>query len=234
MQNRFQMLYELQTMELSILKERKRSQAITALLADNQAIIEAQAKLQEAQEALSPVERKAKQLDDEMQKTIAKRIESEDLLYSGKIKNPKELQDLQNQIEALKRRKDQIETELLELLMLVDEKRAQLQVAKNELDQVSSELSDEHQKLIQEQADLGVSIAEAMAEREEFMGHIKPELLEIFAGLRKAKRFQPVSKLEDRICITCGIEQTNAIAAKVRQAEEVVYCASCGRILVSA
>ncbi|MEZ4515948.1 MAG: hypothetical protein R3C44_03590 [Chloroflexota bacterium] len=45
------------------------------------------------------------------------RRQSEQRLYSGDVKNPKELTDLQHEIESLGRRRDTLETDVLEALM---------------------------------------------------------------------------------------------------------------------
>jgi uncharacterized protein len=63
---------------------------------------------------------------------------SEASLYGGKIRNPKELQDLQVEIAALKRRTATLEDEQLEAMLAVEDAETQLTEANKNLNEVKA------------------------------------------------------------------------------------------------
>src|SRR4030042_4675043 len=99
--------------------------------------------LQAAQQTLEQVEKKyqveLKYLRDAENKSYDVRVKielSEASLYGGKIQNPKELQDLQNEIASLKRLMITLEDHELEAMMAVEEAEGNLiraKVAMNEI-----------------------------------------------------------------------------------------------------
>src|SRR5690606_32754045 len=85
-------LYHLQEVDLSIAQAQKRLGEIAAALADNSLISEAQSQVDQAQETLTPLQAKARNLELEIQSNSDKLRLTDQQLYSGNVRNPKELQ----------------------------------------------------------------------------------------------------------------------------------------------
>lgn len=160
------------------------------------------------------------------------RIEqAESSLYGGSVKNPKELQDLQRDVESLKKHLATLEERQLEAMLLSETKTAELDRAKNELDLVQARLGNEHKKLIEEQKDLARQMESLGQEREAALAPIEQSLLTVYEDLRKLKRGVAVSEVEDGACASCGTTVNAALQQNARSQKQLAHCPSCGRIL---
>lgn len=227
-------LYQLQTLELKILQTRKRLQEITKALADDVHVQQAQTQVQKAKDHLTPLQVQSRNLDLEIQSTVEKANTAEETLYSGKIKNPKELTDLQQEIQALKRWHSELESKLLETLFAAEEAEATLTQAEAELASVTAHWESEHSQLIAERDTCKAELERARAEREKALTKINPESLKIYDKLKQSKHNQPIALMTDNTCGICGVGQNRAIERDVRQGQKLVYCSNCERILIKA
>jgi hypothetical protein len=225
-------LYQLQTIELSLLQKQQRLKAIESALQDNHLITEAQNRVDAGQKALNPLRTQTRNLELELQTNVSKARAAEDQLYGGRVRNPKELHDLQLEIDALKRRHSELEDKLLEVMLEVEEAEQALSTAESALEEARKAHGGEQSQLQQEQAELQAQIKALQAQRAEALKQITPENLKIYNMLRPRKANAPVSPLDDRTCHLCGVEQTMAVVQQVRHGQELVYCSNCERILV--
>lgn len=225
-------LYRLQEIELGILAAQKRLQEISAALQDNAALIQAQHRVDSAQKTLKPLQIKMRDLELEIQSNLSKTKTTEDSLYSGKVKNPKELQEMQQEIAALKQWHATLENRLLETMVEVEEAESQLQTAQDQLHTTTQTSQNQYQHLLDEKADLEQKVAALHIQRKDAQAHVQPDNLKRYAGMRARKNNQPVAVLRDISCSVCGIEQTSARAQEVRRGGDLVTCVNCERILV--
>ncbi len=215
-----------------MLRCQKRLNDIAALLADSRMTDAAQAHVAAVQQALSPLRAKSRNLELELQSTTQKLQATEAQLYSGKVKNPKEMQDMEQEIAALKRRRGQLEETLLEAMMAVEDQESELRTADATLQRLSAERQDANRDLTREQAQLQTQLAALRAERDAVAAGISAENLAKYNALRPRKNNQPVALLEAGSCSVCGVEQTLAITREAQLSQSLVTCLSCGRILV--
>ena len=94
-------LFHLQEIDLQLIQAQKRLTEIATDLADNKTILEAQTQVEAAQKTLTPLQTRARNLELEIQSTSEKIRLTDQQLYSGKIRNPKELQEMQQEIQSL-------------------------------------------------------------------------------------------------------------------------------------
>lgn len=158
---------------------------------------------------------------------------TDEQLYSGRVTNPKELQDMQHEIQSLKKRNHELEDHLLETMMAVEEAEAALSAAKSHRQGVRESWENEHGQLLEEGAQLETQIAALRQQREQALKSVAPEYQKLYDNLRAKKHNQPIAALSGNTCAVCGVEQTLLVAKSVRQAQELVYCTNCGRILVA-
>jgi hypothetical protein len=226
-------LYRLQEIDLSLIRAQKRLQEISAVLGDNQAIHAAQVEVNEAQQRLAPLQTGARNLELEIQANTQKISLTDEQLYSGVVRNPKELQDMQQEIQSLKKRNKDLEDHLLETMIALEEAEAALSAAKSRFQAVSQAWENEHGQLLEEGAQLEAQIASLKQQRELVLKSLPPEHQKLYDNLRVKKHNQPIAALSGNSCTVCGVEQTLAVAKSVRQGQELVYCTNCGRILVA-
>lgn len=157
--------------------------------------------------------------------------QAEASLYSGSIKNPKELQDLQKDVTALKKHLATLEERQLESMLLSETATTNLEKAKNDLDLVQARLGNDHKKLIEEQTDLIRQMESLGQEREAALAPIESPLLTVYEDLRKQKRGVAVAEVDDGACAACGTTINAALQQTARSQKQLAHCPSCGRIL---
>ncbi len=225
-------LYQLQEIELGILRCQKRLSEIASALEDSQAVAEARARLESAQKTLSPLQTRARSLELEIQSNADKIRATDERLYSGSVRNPKELQEMQQEIQALRRRNSDLEDTLLDVMLAVEEAEAALNAARANLQQVTSDWETNNQTLLEEQTRLKNDETRLIEQRRQALNHINAENLKLYNALKPRRHNQPVAVLDGDTCAACGVEQTMAIISDLDRGVSLVKCMSCGRILV--
>jgi uncharacterized protein len=227
-----QALYHLQQIELEILRSQKRLDEIAALLTDSTAVAAAQKQVETAAKTLSPLRAKVRDLDLEIQSNAQKAKSTEQQLYSGSVKNPKALQDMQAELESLKTWQGTLEDRLLEAMVTMEDAEAVLKNAEAELEKVKADFEGKHVDLIKEQADLKAKVESLQSKRQTALKEVTPESLKLYNTMKPRKNNQPMALMEDLSCQFCGVEQTMNIVQDVRRGQTLIACTSCGRILV--
>lgn len=226
-------LYQLQEIELNLLKSRKRLTEIKTQLEADEVVQQARARLEHAQKTLSPLQTKARNLDLEIQSNQEKARQTEQSLYSGNVKNPKELQDMQQEIQSLKKRHGELETQLLETMFAVEEAEAQVAEAEAELGAVIQSWEAAHQTLLAEKSKVEVQVQHLNQSRQSALSSVDQESLRTYEAMKPRKHNQPVARMEGNTCSICGVAQNMAVEREVRIGQKLAYCTNCGRILVA-
>jgi predicted nucleic acid-binding Zn-ribbon protein len=155
---------------------------------------------------------------------------SEQRLYSGNIKNPKELTDLQREIEALGRQRARIEDDMLEAMIMVEESEAEKKAADGMLSAVESTWQSDQAGLKREQNELALRLSQLLSRRDQQARMADPALLKAYTDLAQKKNGSAVAGLRDTTCQGCRL---TIPVHKVKDAREgkLIYCDNCGRIL---
>lgn len=156
--------------------------------------------------------------------------QNESSLYSGNVKNPKELQDLQQEVASLKKYLVTLEERQLEAMINAEAGDSELESARAALEVVQARLKNEHSKLIDEQSELSNQLESLVDEREAALAPIDNSMLQTYEALRKQKKGVAVSAINDGICSTCGTTVT-AASQQAARSNKLVNCSTCGRIL---
>ncbi len=231
--NEAEKLYQLQEIDLGIIRSNKRLKEIEAELNQNEAVQAAQIQVEKAQKKLTPLQTQARNLDLEMQSTLEKSRTTEESLYSGAVKNPKEMRDMQQEIESLKKRHGELETQLLEIMFEVEEAETALQRTQDQLGLIQKTWEKEHLNLLEEQAQLESRVRQLKTKHKQAVEAVKPESLKLYETMRPRKNNQPVALMTGNTCGLCGVAQNMAVEREVRQGQTIVTCPNCGRILFS-
>ncbi len=226
------LLYKLQEIDLQILKLERRDKELIRILRDDSNLLAAQEALTKAQIALKPAETRHRDLSLQVKGVLDKRAATEERLYSGSITNPKELQDMQNEVAALGRRHAELENQLLEALIAVEEAQAAIQAAQTALDKLQAEREASHAAVKAEGRELRAQLKTLKEQRAAAIAPIDEQNLRIYDELKPQKNHQPVSRLVENSCSVCGIEQIATLVQAVKQGDKLVQCKNCQRILV--
>jgi predicted nucleic acid-binding Zn-ribbon protein len=224
-------LFRLQQIDSQIDQGRLRLSEIEHALQDKAILQRAQQEAREAEANLSAARKALRRAEDNVQAQRVKIEQTEAILYGGKVHNPKELQDLQNEAAALKRYLVTLEDRLLEAMIALEEAEARYTATIQALAEVTQqderltkELLDEKDKLLQE-------IGRLESERQAACTSIPVDDLHLYNELRQKRRGVAVARVLDRTCSACGSTLNAALLQAARSPNQITRCDSCGRIL---
>ncbi len=222
-------LFDLQEIDLQTESREKAVWQMTAELGGSDALRNARSKAGEEKARFDSLSSEQWALDWEIDDLSAKLKDMEKDLYSGRIKIPKELSSLQQEIVNLKTRRTQLEDKSLNLMEQIEACRSTVAVTEAEFKRIETEWKsrqDELNRKIESETQL---ITQFKSKREETVRSIDPAVLQIYQALRQQKGYA-VAKVEQGICRGCRIALPAGELANVRSGK-LVQCSSCGRIL---
>jgi len=224
-------LYRLQQIDTQLDKNIARVKEIDAIMSDNKVLRQAQLGADRASEALEETRKHVRRTENDVQAQLLKIEQTEATLYSGKVSNPKELQDLENEAAALKRYLGVLEERQLEAMLREEEKDSINQSSLSNLEKIKSRLSVEHGNLTEEKAALQKDIIRLEGERYAAINMIPAEDLKQYQWLREQRRGIAVAKVTDNFCSACGSILSTSLLYAARSPNNINCCDTCGRIL---
>jgi len=224
-------LYRLQMVDSRLDGIRARLGEIRQILENDKEMQKAQAQVDKAEQKHNQALQVLKKAEAEVGVQKIKIEQSEAKLYSGTVKNPKELQDLQNEVAALKRYLSTLEDRQLEAMLEEETAATEKQVTLDKREQVRVRLEEQNKDLTAEQADLEKDFERFESERQATLSPLDVNLLTIYDELRQQKRGVAVAAVNDGTCGACGTTLTPALNQSVRFSAELCNCPSCKRIL---
>lgn len=168
--------------------------------------------------------------EGELQLGEQKLDQEERRLFAGGL-SAKEAEHLRQEVEMLRRRSSEAETQILELMEQREQAQQQLVERQRRRDEAESTKSGLENRIQEEWKAIDAEIALHEAKKAEIVPLISPELLELYEQLRPTKEGVAVGRLAEGICGGCHLalsaaEQTEALA------EDPPRCLHCRRILV--
>lgn len=224
-------LYQLQKIDTRLDQIQQRITSIQNQIEDDSRLKNARDLHNLAAEKVNRIQRELRKIEHEVESRRVKLEQSEANLYSGRIKVPKELQDLQNEVAALKRNISALEDQQLEIMLQLEEAKNEYEQLQQTLLQVEAEVAQSHSGLIGEKTRLENDQQRLMIQKKAIISQIQPAMLVEYESLRQTKQGIAVASVEDSSCTACGAGLTPAQCQTARSPSTVFYCPSCGRII---
>ncbi len=192
-----------------------------------------EARTSEVEAARHELARSQQRLEDDITSINDKAAQHDKTLYSGTIGNPRELQTLQDEIGALKRRVSQLEDQELELMEQIeplDAELARLAAERSALDDQAASLRGQ---IAEDEVAIDAELAVVQAERTALLTEVEPELLAEYEQLRPHAGGIAIARLVGGSCGGChlGLSAVEIDRIKRLPNEEPVHCEECGRLL---
>jgi hypothetical protein len=222
-------LYQLQEVDLELESKEQAVKRITSQLGESGALINARDRLAQEQKRREELSHQQRSLEWEIDDITSKLTIAERDLYSGRIRNPKELTSLQQEAEGLKARRSQLEDKTLEIMEEAELSRKNVTSLSTELKAVETNWQTEQQELTAELEELKDTLADLRQRQQLLAAGIDPETLELYHRLKKGKG-TAVASVEQGICRGCRISLPVNELQEARSGR-LVQCGSCGRIL---
>jgi len=222
-------LYQLQEVELEIESDEQALAQIASQLGESQAVVRTRTELELKQQQLEELGRQQHSAEWEIEDLVNKLATAEGKLYSGRIKDPKELTNLQHEVDGLRVRRNQLEDKALEIMDQVELSTASVAALSNELKTLEAEWHSQQQRLSANMEQLKTTLSDLKHKRQLLSANIDPQAIELYQELKK-QRGRAVAKVEQGICRGCRILLPTTELQRAR-GDSLVQCSSCGRIL---
>ena len=162
---------------------------------------------------------------------MGRAVEGQGVQRRHQLFQRKELEDLQNESEALKRYLITLEDTQLEKMVACEEAEAALIALKDKLEQVKKQVAEENNELTKEKKSLLEGTKKFENERENAVTMIDHENLATYSKLRETHRGVAVVEVSNRTCSACGAALSASMAQAVHSPSKISFCENCGRIL---
>lgn len=155
----------------------------------------------------------------------------EQRLYGGNVTNPKELANIQQEVQHLRMQQARQEETVLEMMEAAEalhetiaRKATEVSAAKQTWETSNAAGTTRIQQIECRLQELG-------QQRTEQIERLDAAVLTRYEGMRKTKQGRVVSKVEQSSCQWCRVILTPSEIQRVRISSELQTCSNCGRIL---
>jgi predicted nucleic acid-binding Zn-ribbon protein len=224
-------LYELQEIDLDIQHKTEKLNQVKENIGKDEDLVAARAALDTARKELVDLEHQQRNAEwgvDELEKKIA---DEEKKLYDGSVKNPRELMNLQQEIDNIKGHRREREDKLLAIMEEVDTAQQDVARKNDEAETMNRDWEEEQKRLTREQTELEADLAALTQQRESQISLIDAASLNTYEELRRVKQGLGVAKLVQGRCQGCRISLPVSDQQKARMGQKLATCSNCGRVL---
>lgn len=227
-------LYRLQQLDTQIDQTETRLAEIVGLLENDPSVAIAKSAWEAARTEHHKTTHAVREAEELVRAQRLKIEHNQNALYGGKVRSPKELQDLQTEAGALQRRLASLEDELLERMMEQETTGETLDQQTQNLSEVEKQAATYHIALTEEQLRLDQQLLRLRTERAAALPGIASDELELYEGLRRRRKGIAISVVKDGACGVCGSMLNASDLQSARSPLRITRCSDCGRILFSA
>jgi predicted nucleic acid-binding Zn-ribbon protein len=182
----------------------------------------------------SDLGREQSKVDTDVEQVRSRMTRDQQRLEGGQVGSPKELENLQSEIESLHRRQTELEDAELEVMEQRETVQARLAQLKNELATIDSGLVEAEGRRDAAFAEIAAESEKTVAQRAETVSSLPDDLLALYAKLRESSAGVGAAALRRGRCEGCHLQLNTTDLNRVRDADpdEVLRCEECRRILV--
>lgn len=224
-------LYRLQQLDTQIDQAEASLAQINRLLSGDEAVLQAGQAAESAAKRLRDTQTRLKQAEYAAKEVEIKLAQSESNLYAGRIKNPKELQDLQKEIASLKKHLGTLQDQQLEVMVDMEDAEGEEQSTAKGLVEAKARFAEQSSGWLGQRAQFAQTVERLKTERGTILPLVPAEHLRVYDQIRKRKSGVAVTTARDGACSGCGAEIRPSELQAARAAKDLVFCTSCGRIL---
>lgn len=162
---------------------------------------------------------------DEGRKAMDKRMRM------NRIKNIKELQAVQREIDQIKQNNSVLEEEIIQIMEDIDGIKKQIESKESELSALHEEWQTKQQALSAEITSLDAAVSEAMGRRQGIATQVAGDLISRYELIFSRRGGMAVVEVAAGICQGCHMNIPPQLWNEIIKGEKVHLCPSCQRIL---
>ncbi len=231
-----QTLLSLQETDLAIIRTEKRLEELPvkkSILATRQKMRDVEALKAKVGELASGFSRAMSRNEDETAQ-IAEKFDTEQAkVMSGDITNPKEIQHITREMDALRRRKEKLEMEDLDLMERAEKAAGQVAKVDTALKQLAEQEATLTTQFRTEGGEIKTELEALNKKRTANAAELEPELLTRYETLRAAKGGVGAASLKGHMCSACRMELPAQRIEELLAGPDIGVCPVCRRLLVT-
>jgi hypothetical protein len=224
-------LWKLQEIDIALDASRASLSDARERLGESEELIAARALAADLAAELRHAQAEQKDIELEADDLKAKLAPVEKRLYDGSVRNPKELTDLQADLDQLKKHLSAVEDRDLDALAAFESVDAQARAATADLAAIESAWNSEQAELVARLTRLTEDISQYEAQREVQRAIIDSSILATYDNVRRMRNGRGVARLDRNLCTGCRISLPVNLVTKARAGNSIVQCPTCERIL---
>jgi len=226
-------LFRLQQVDSQLDQALARLKEIESIMGEDEILRQANDLLASAEDLVTLSSKDLRSAEEEVKAQQIKVEQNQSTLYSGAVKNPKELQDLQSESAALNRHLESLENVQLEKMLVLEDAQSAQNEAGTTVGKIEAERAVEHGELGIERQQLREEAERLSGERDAAGKGIDAKDSAVYEALRASKAGLAVAKVKEKTCSACGTLLSESLAQASRSPEELSNCSTCKRILYS-
>jgi predicted nucleic acid-binding Zn-ribbon protein len=182
----------------------------------------------------SDLGREQAKVDADVEQVRSRMQRDQQRLDAGQVGSPRELENLQHEIESLRRRQADLEDVELEVMERREAVQNRLGELRREREQVALDLDSAAQRRDATWAEIDAEVDKTTTQRGDLATALPAELLALYEKVRSASAGVGAAALHRGRCEGCHLQLNTTDLNRLREAPEddVVRCEECRRILV--
>ncbi len=184
-----------------------------------------------AEDELADTRRTQRRVEGEVEGFTARITPEEKRLYDGSVRNPKELTNIQHEIDSLKQQRGKLEDQLLEVMATLERVEAEHAAARKVLAQEEAGWEEDERNLKLEAIRLRELVTHTDARRESQKLKIEARNLLVYEDVRRRRSGIAVSRVTGGICGGCRVGIPEAVRKRAFGNDLLAQCPNCERIL---
>lgn len=162
---------------------------------------------------------------DEGKKTMDKRMRM------NRIKNIKELQALQREIDQMRQSNGELEEEIIKVMQEIDGIKAQIKAKETEMGALQEEWQKKQDELQAQIGSIDNAVSEAAARRQSIASQLANDLISRYELIFARRGGTAVVEVSGGICQGCYMNIPPQLGNEIIKSEKLHMCPSCNRIL---
>jgi uncharacterized protein len=229
--SRISQLFDLQQIDSSLDRRVARMREIDAQMGDSPELVAARAAHDEARALLARHQAGLKHHTHDAEDVAIRLKMQEKRLYGGSIKNPKELSQVQDEVNHMKSRIKALDDSILDAMLEVEEAEARAASRKSDLERLDGDQQQFQAGLLEEKDKLTEQARVLQVKRQRAIADIPWADLQAYERLRRARGGVAVAAVHQGLCGGCHVSVPAHVLRTARSSSEFTLCPSCGRIL---
>lgn len=179
-------------------------------------------------------EREQKRADAEVEQVRARKNRDQQQLDSGQVRSPKELENLQSEIQSLHRRQSVLEDAELEIMERLDDAQGKVAALVSERQKVGDRMQEVQSARDASWKQIDDEVESAQSERVVLIREIPVDLIALYEKIRADRGGIGAAALHQRRCEGCRLQLDTAELVRIRELPPnvIIRHEECRRILV--